>query len=98
MTNSTDDLRMKRSSTHGDFAIGATLAVDIMELIHDAPNWPDMNPVQKEVVHMIIHKLQRIMTGDPNEDDHWNDIAGYAHLVIDKKEAMKVLMTQRARA
>jgi hypothetical protein len=92
MTNETEALRTQRASTHGDFAIGATLAVNIMELIHAAPNWQKLNPVQKESLHMIVHKVQRLMTGDPNEDDHWNDIAGYAHLPIAKKEAMAKYM------
>lgn len=30
---------------------------------------------------MIAHKLARIAVGDPDVNDHWDDIAGYATLV-----------------
>ena len=32
---------------------------------------------------MILHKLARILNGDPNYVDSWHDIAGYAILVED---------------
>jgi hypothetical protein len=31
---------------------------------------------------MIVHKIGRILNGDPNYDDSWADIAGYAQLVV----------------
>lgn len=34
-----------------------------------------------EALDMICHKIARILAGDPNEPDHWHDIAGYATLV-----------------
>ena len=30
---------------------------------------------------MIVHKIGRILAGNPNHSDHWHDIAGYATLV-----------------
>lgn len=36
-----------------------------------------------EAISMICHKLARIVNGDPNYDDSWKDIAGYAQLVVD---------------
>jgi len=35
---------------------------------------------QGEAIHMICVKLARIVCGDPNHADHWDDIAGYARL------------------
>jgi hypothetical protein len=38
----------------------------------------------KESVDMICHKIARIVNGgQPQEIDHWHDIAGYAKLVED---------------
>lgn len=37
-----------------------------------------------EALHMIFHKIGRIVNGDPNYADSWHDIAGYASL-IDKR-------------
>jgi hypothetical protein len=42
------------------------------------------SPSQKEALHMICHKIGRIVNGDPNYIDSWIDIAGYAKLVADE--------------
>ena len=33
---------------------------------------------------MIACKIARILSGDPNWRDHWDDIAGYATLVAER--------------
>lgn len=40
-----------------------------------------LTPEQCEALDMIQHKIGRILSGNPNEPDHWHDIAGYATLV-----------------
>jgi hypothetical protein len=40
---------------------------------------------------MIVHKLARIVNGDPNYGDSWRDIEGYAKLVADRLEHGKVV-------
>ena len=42
-----------------------------------------MKDYQREGLEMIAHKISRILNGDPNYDDSWVDIAGYAQLVVD---------------
>lgn len=39
---------------------------------------------QQEALDMICHKIGRIINGDPDYDDSWVDIAGYAQLVVDR--------------
>jgi len=39
---------------------------------------------QIEALDMIAHKIARILNGDPNYADSWDDIAGYAKLVGDR--------------
>lgn len=41
---------------------------------------------QQEALDMIMHKIGRIINGDPNYIDSWVDIAGYAQLVADQLE------------
>jgi len=41
---------------------------------------------QAEALEMIMHKVARILNGDPNYADNWIDIAGYATLVADRLE------------
>ena len=51
-------------------------------------------------IEMIEHKLCRILCGDPNFRDHWQDIAGYAMRVleeIDRSKATSRTRTSRPR-
>ena len=44
-------------------------------------NWEELSPAQKESLEMIVHKIARILNGDPNYADSWHDISGYATLI-----------------
>ena len=39
-----------------------------------------MSTRQREALGQITFKIARILSGDPNHPDHWDDIAGYALL------------------
>ena len=41
---------------------------------------------QWEALEMIIHKVARIVNGNPDNVDSWRDIAGYAVLIADRLE------------
>ena len=43
-----------------------------------------MPTVHREALEMIVHKIARIVNGDPNYIDNWIDICGYSKLVIDE--------------
>lgn len=43
-----------------------------------------MAPDQFEALDMIMHKIGRIVNGDPDYDDSWLDVAGYSQLVADR--------------
>lgn len=77
----------ERGSRYGPFEghadITQRLKVDMrMHLEGDA--WIRLSPDQAEALEMIAHKIGRILNGDPNYDDSWIDIAGYAKLVADR--------------
>ena len=48
------------------------------------PKFEGMAPDQCEALEMIQHKIARILNGDPDYADSWDDIAGYAKLVSDR--------------
>lgn len=73
-----------RPKTHGDFSVGAAFTQAVMTLAQEMPSWKKTTPVQREAIHMVVHKLQRILAGDPDYKDHWVDIEGYARLVADR--------------
>jgi hypothetical protein len=44
---------------------------------------------QWEALEMIVHKIGRIVNGNPDKIDHWVDIAGYAKLVADRLQGVE---------
>lgn len=69
-----------RQKTHGDFQQVAKVAESLMNNIE----FQRLSASQSFAVRMIVGKLARIVCGNPNEPDHWHDIAGYARLVEDE--------------
>ena len=84
-----DPLLQEREKTHGSFAANATFAQGMRKLfrvgITDGQTLFDshfdkMKPVHREALDMIALKLSRILSGQADFRDHWDDIAGYAKL------------------
>jgi uncharacterized protein DUF6378 len=77
--DATEALLAERGKTHGKFEDHAHYAQELKRIISwEAHKFTDE---QREALAMIAHKIGRIMAGDPNFADHWDDIAGYARLV-----------------
>lgn len=76
-----DAILKERGSRYGDFMGHANVTQLIKQSIRLGKNWSHMRNDQKEALEMIAHKIGRIINGDPNYRDSWDDIAGYALLV-----------------
>lgn len=74
----------ERQGTHGDFTENAHVMQALKEIARSSISWKHLTPVQREGLEMIIHKIGRIVTGNPDVPDHWLDIEGYARLVRDR--------------
>ncbi len=74
----------ERGARYGKFTGHAKITQGIKSLMHETGNWSILSNDQKESLEMIAHKIGRILNGDPNYDDSWIDIAGYAKLVGDR--------------
>ena len=81
MTTPTNTLLAERHATHGDYVEHAQITQDLKVIITSAPGYARLNPAQRETLDMTAHKIGRILAGDPNFKDHWDDIAGYNVLV-----------------
>lgn len=73
-----------RDTTHGDYSETARAAQLIKNVLKGFPNWSELSYEKREAIDLIATKLGRIIAGNFNHADHWNDIAGYAKLVSDK--------------
>ena len=80
----TEQILQERGKTHGSFDNNASASQAIKQALEDTMNKSavELSSVQAEALHMIAHKMARIVSGDPNEVDHWQDIAGYSQLVV----------------
>jgi hypothetical protein len=70
----------ERHQTHGSFVENARIAQHLREFYRSCPGWYSLSEVQKEVLDANIGKDSRILSGNPNEPDHWRDKAGYSTL------------------
>ena len=79
-----NDILNQRQQTHGDYTTVAKIAQELKIII--APYITNKSPSQKEALDMICSKIARICNGNANKTEHWEDIAGYAMLVIRELE------------
>lgn len=70
----------EREKTHGQYATTAAMSQKLKTTMMLSKNWNRLTEPQAEAIEMIAAKLARILSGDPNFRDHWDDIAGYAQL------------------
>jgi len=77
----------ERAKNYGKFSGIGQLTQTFKSILRDAPSWEGMQPDQKESLEMIVHKLARILNGNPDYADSWVDIAGYARLVSERLES-----------
>ena len=77
-----------RAVDYGKFIEGAEVMQMLKRVVQNALCNRDkvLAHDQAESIDMIIHKIGRIVNGNPDVADHWLDIAGYAKLVADRLE------------
>lgn len=81
----------ERGTEYGKFKDGAALMQGIKRLMADHARAHDktFSDDQWEALEMIVHKIGRIVNGNPDKVDHWVDIAGYAKLVADRLQGVE---------
>ena len=70
-----------RQQTHGDFTNFAEVTQKLKRAIAYGDYSDTLTDVEQEALEMILHKVARIVCGNPHHKDHWHDIQGYAALV-----------------
>jgi len=82
----TDEILAERGSRYGKFEDHARVTVALKRVLLERllDRGIEVQPDQAEALDMICHKLGRIVNGDPDYADSWDDIAGYAKLVADR--------------
>lgn len=69
-----------RGRTNGDYYYMSNLAQSLKDVMRRSANWDRITTMQRESLELMATKISRILTGDPDFADHWDDISGYAQL------------------
>lgn len=75
-----DTLLVTREATHGKFSETARVAQELKTVMVQSEGYSRLSHAQREVLDMLATKIGRILSGNPLEPDHWDDIAGYGKL------------------
>jgi hypothetical protein len=88
METDVDAILDSRAKDYGKFIEGAEIMQMLKRLVHNyiEDRGTPLAFDQREAIDMIIHKMGRIINGNPDKVDHWVDIAGYATLVAERLE------------
>lgn len=83
-----DTILDQRATQYGKFIEGAEIMQTLKQVVRSAvqKRGTALAFDQLESIDMMIHKLGRIINGNPDNVDSWRDIAGYATLVADRLE------------
>lgn len=80
MNMNTDEILEQRGNEYGEFSdVSATTDRIISEF-----DKTKLTSCQYTALFMIANKLSRIANGNANYIDSWQDIAGYAQLVVNE--------------
>jgi len=71
----------EREKQYGSFETFANIAQDLKSELRCNDRCARLADEHQEALEMILHKIARILNGDPCYPDNWHDIAGYATLV-----------------
>jgi len=79
-----EDILEERGARYGDFKDHAKICQDLKGVMNSVEGWSRLNPSQKQALEVIADKIARMLNGDPNYDDNWQDIIGYSQLVLNE--------------
>ena len=73
----------ERAGNYGRFEDGAEIIQQLKNVVRSTEGWKRLKPNQAEAIEMILHKIGRIVNGNPMYEDSWVDISGYSKLIAD---------------
>jgi len=74
------ELLSEREKTHGKYRDVAALSQALKDVMRSSKNWHRLTDGQREALEMDASKTARILSGDADFRDHWDDKAGYSKL------------------
>lgn len=87
MTTELEQTIAQRRGRYGPLIESGEVAMRLEDYLRSLPGWERLAYDQREALAMVMHKISRIMCGDPDYDDSWIDIAGYVQNVVNRLRA-----------
>lgn len=83
MATSIEDTLAQRGKRYGDYTDHSRVTMLLCDVVRSDPasGYNGMSHDKRLAVDVILNKIARVCTGDPEYDDNWHDIIGYAMLV-----------------
>ena len=78
-----------RGKSYGSFQSVASVAQRIKVIFRDYPGWRNLTLDKKESLDLMATKMARVIVGDSDHKDSWDDIAGYAMLISKQIEEIQ---------
>lgn len=89
--NIVSEITAKRGAVYGPFLHNAIVAQKLKAALRAIPDpdneglrWENLPADVREALDLIVLKMSRIVTGDGEYLDNWDDIGGYAKIVADR--------------
>ncbi len=73
-----DEVNINKDEKYGGIEDNSILTNNLMDVLKQSKGFINLSKVHEEVLHMIMHKISRMVCGDCNYVDNATDIAGYA--------------------
>lgn len=90
------EITTKRASVYGYYLHNAIVSQAIKSAMRNIPDpdnegigWDSLPVDVRDSLEMMACKISRIVTGNPEYLDNWDDIGGYAKIVADRIRAKK---------
>jgi hypothetical protein len=77
----------ERGNKYGTIEDNARITMGLWDIMNQAPNADKLTDVQRLCNFMILHKIGRMVCGDPKYLDNVVDIIGYSTLMKESMEA-----------
>lgn len=77
------EVLVERKSQHGAFTEHSRVSQELKRVVRSGVSYNQLTDIELEGLEMILHKIARVVSGNPHKKDHWVDQAGYATLVGD---------------
>jgi len=84
-----DEILGQRGTRYGSFEDNAKTTQMLQNVLHSQAGWYNLSFVQRESIEMIMHKISRLVNGDPTYLDTVVDISGYNELMLNHMRELR---------